>query len=288
MGPKAKKEKAEKIPKEKKEKKKEKVEAEPEGKNIVEIVKDDKDVGIAQKTKASTKSTKVHSGEGAVEEESAGKHVEFKNKEFAKVDDDVELEGPDLSPSKTQMPDENVKSRKLNDGGKQTMPAVKRSARSGRSRVSSIALEIDLDELDVDELDRSQKSDDGDEFVEPRAKSVKATQKTAGASKKRDKDGKPKKEPKEKKEPKAPKEKKEREPKAAKEEKKNDSAKPKKAAAAAPAKDAKPTGKPEKEKEKIMDIADTKKAIEAYLVKHNRPYSIQDILNSFQSTMRKK
>ena len=70
------------------------------------------------------------------------------------------LEGPDLSPSKTQAAptDEDgaaAKTRKLNNGGKQTMPAVKKSARSGRSRNSSIAYEIALEDLDLDELDIS-------------------------------------------------------------------------------------------------------------------------------------
>lgn len=37
-----------------------------------------------------------------------------------------------------------------------------------------------------------------------------------------------------------------------------------------------------------MDIAATKKAVEEYLLRHNRPYSVQDILNCFQSTMRKR
>lgn len=87
------------------------------------------------------------------------------------------------------------------------MPAVKKSARSGRSRNSSIAYEIALDELDVDELDISQKSAEADLFVEPGPKSVKATQKTGDPpSRKRDKEGKPKKEPKEAKEKKEPKE----------------------------------------------------------------------------------
>ena len=38
----------------------------------------------------------------------------------------------------------------------------------------------------------------------------------------------------------------------------------------------------------IMDVGQTKKEVEAYLLKHNRPYSVQDILNCFQTTMRKK
>jgi hypothetical protein len=178
------------------------------------------------------------------------------------------------------------------------MLAVKQSTRTGRSR-RSISYELALDDLDVDELDISQKSDN-DDYMEPKPKSVKATQKSVGeivSSRKRDKEGNPKKESdepakdkKDKKEPKekkdkdakAPKDKKEKEPKAAKAPKEEKKAE---GGAKKPAdKEAKPTGKPgEKEKEKldIMNIADTKKAIEGYLVKHNRPYSIQDILNSF-------
>ena len=37
-----------------------------------------------------------------------------------------------------------------------------------------------------------------------------------------------------------------------------------------------------------MEIPETKKIVEEYMLRHNRPYSIQDILNSYQSTMRKK
>jgi hypothetical protein len=37
-----------------------------------------------------------------------------------------------------------------------------------------------------------------------------------------------------------------------------------------------------------MDVADTKVKVEEYMVRHNRPYSVQDILNCYQSTMRKK
>ena len=112
-----------------------------------------------QNTKASTKSTKIHSGDCDVEA----------------ALDDGELEGPDLSPSKTQAPEEGEKIRKLNDGGKQTMPAVRRSTRGGRSRNSSIALEVDLDELDVSDLDKSEESLGHDIYVEPKPKSAKAT-----------------------------------------------------------------------------------------------------------------
>jgi hypothetical protein len=37
-----------------------------------------------------------------------------------------------------------------------------------------------------------------------------------------------------------------------------------------------------------MDVPDTKIKAEEFMIKHNRPYSVQDILNSFQSCMRKK
>ena len=37
-----------------------------------------------------------------------------------------------------------------------------------------------------------------------------------------------------------------------------------------------------------MDVPQTKAKIEEYMIRHNRPYSVQDILNSYQSTMRKK
>ena len=46
--------------------------------------------------------------------------------------------------------------------------------------------------------------------------------------------------------------------------------------------------KDDKPKVDIMDIATTKKTVEEYMLRHNRPYSIQDILNCYQSTMRKK
>ena len=55
------------------------------------------------------------------------------------------------------------------------MPAVRRSTRGGRSRNSSIALEVDLDELDVSDLDKSQESQGCDVYVEPKPKSAKAT-----------------------------------------------------------------------------------------------------------------
>ena len=37
-----------------------------------------------------------------------------------------------------------------------------------------------------------------------------------------------------------------------------------------------------------MSVEDTKTTIEEYMIRNNRPYSCQDILNFFQSTMRKK
>ena len=37
-----------------------------------------------------------------------------------------------------------------------------------------------------------------------------------------------------------------------------------------------------------MDLSETKVAVEAYLLKQNRPFSTQDILNCFQTTMKKK
>lgn len=37
-----------------------------------------------------------------------------------------------------------------------------------------------------------------------------------------------------------------------------------------------------------MDIPNTKEKIEEYMLRHNRPYSVTDILNNFQSTMRRK
>jgi hypothetical protein len=73
----------------------------------------------------------------------------------ADLGDDLEVEGPDLSPSKTQIPDLDGKIKKLNDGGKHTVGAVRRSTRARNSRNSSIALEIDLDELDIDEQEKS-------------------------------------------------------------------------------------------------------------------------------------
>lgn len=38
----------------------------------------------------------------------------------------------------------------------------------------------------------------------------------------------------------------------------------------------------------IMDIPETKVKVEEYMLRHNRPYSVQDILNCFQSSMRRK
>jgi hypothetical protein len=42
------------------------------------------------------------------------------------------------------------------------------------------------------------------------------------------------------------------------------------------------------EKLQIMDVKETKVKVEEYMLRHNRPYSVQDILNFFQSTMRRK
>lgn len=54
--------------------------------------------------------------------------------------------------------------------------------------------------------------------------------------------------------------------------------------------DPKGANKPKEDKPKldIMDIAATKVKVEEYMLRHNRPYSIQDILNCYQSSMRKK
>ena len=49
-----------------------------------------------------------------------------------------------------------------------------------------------------------------------------------------------------------------------------------------------PDKKKEADKPNIMDVNQTKQEVEAYMLKHNRPYSVQDILNCFQQTMRKK
>lgn len=38
----------------------------------------------------------------------------------------------------------------------------------------------------------------------------------------------------------------------------------------------------------FMDIPETKIKVEEYMLRHNRPYSVQDILNCYQSTMRRK
>ena len=37
-----------------------------------------------------------------------------------------------------------------------------------------------------------------------------------------------------------------------------------------------------------MDLDETMKEVEAFMVKYNRPYSVQDILNNYQSTMKRK
>ena len=37
-----------------------------------------------------------------------------------------------------------------------------------------------------------------------------------------------------------------------------------------------------------MDVDTTKKTIEDFLLRHNRPFCYNDVLNSYQSTMRKK
>lgn len=37
-----------------------------------------------------------------------------------------------------------------------------------------------------------------------------------------------------------------------------------------------------------MDVPQTKVKVEEYMLRHNRPYSVQDILNCYQSSMRKK
>ena len=37
-----------------------------------------------------------------------------------------------------------------------------------------------------------------------------------------------------------------------------------------------------------MDLDETEKEVEKFMLKNNRPYSVQDILNNYQSSMKKK
>ena len=37
-----------------------------------------------------------------------------------------------------------------------------------------------------------------------------------------------------------------------------------------------------------MDVEATKKIVEDFMLRHNRPFCYNDVLNSYQSTMRKK
>ena len=37
-----------------------------------------------------------------------------------------------------------------------------------------------------------------------------------------------------------------------------------------------------------MDLDKTEKEVEKFMLKNNRPYSVQDILNNYQSSMKKK
>lgn len=55
-------------------------------------------------------------------------------------------------------------------------------------------------------------------------------------------------------------------------------------------KDKKDAGKKDdgKKAANIMDVPQTKEKVAEFCIRHNRPYSIQDILNCFQSTMRKR
>lgn len=54
-------------------------------------------------------------------------------------------------------------------------------------------------------------------------------------------------------------------------------------------KDDKKKGKDaDKKKDVIMDVQETKPKIEEFMLRHNRPFSTQDILNCFQSSMRKR
>lgn len=133
-------------------------------------------------------------------------------------------------------------------------------------------------ELDVDEDDLPSSDDSSEEFKESKPKRKKSeiskpAKVEASASKKRGKDGKVKEAKKEKPKPKDT----QKSAKVTEKDKKKDP----------PAKAQIGKAK-EKEKQVIMDVPDTKKTIEEYLNRHNRPYSLQDILNSYQSTMRKK
>ena len=200
------------------------------------------------KTKASTKSTK------ATEEDIAVKTC------------------PDVDESPQKMSEQI---RKLNDGEKVAATRTTRRNRSKNFETSSF--EGHLAELDVDSsASEGDGTDEDEQFVAPGKKTAAATQKTdktVQPTKKRNKEGKPaaakkEKAAAEKKEKPAKEEKKAGGGKAPKEEKKNASD-VKKAA------DPKKGGK-EKEKvpDKIMDVKETKKAIEEYMVKHNRPYSL--------------
>lgn len=86
----------------------------------------------------------------------------------------LEFEGPDLRLIKTQILDLDRKTKILNNCGKHTVGAVGSSKRPRNWRNGSIALVIDLGELDIDELDKSKKSDGNDIFEEPMIKSTKA------------------------------------------------------------------------------------------------------------------
>ena len=37
-----------------------------------------------------------------------------------------------------------------------------------------------------------------------------------------------------------------------------------------------------------MDLDETEKEVEKFMLKNNRPFSVQDILNNYQSSMKKK
>ena len=127
---------------------------------------------------------------------------------------------------------------------------------------------------ELDGLDIEDEEDELDKYEEKKttSPSKKASTKKETPSKKRGKDGKPKEEAKK--------------GKGGKDAGKGGNARGGKKEETHMGGDANKKAAPEKLV--FMDIKETKIKAEEYMLRHNRPYSVQDILNCYQSTMRRK
>jgi 26S proteasome regulatory subunit (ATPase 3-interacting protein) len=208
--------------------------------------------------------------EKAAKEEA--KKAKAKDKKAPAKKDKTEEEVVDNATKSTKADDESNaspnkdgKARKLEDGAKE-----EGSSRAKRNKKVSKEAEKDADGLDVDdEEDGELDGEDDEDFKEDGGEKKEKTEEEKEKTKKRTKAGKPAEEKKvaDKKggDKKAP--------------VKKDDGKLKMGAA-----------KDEKKKDKFvqMSVDDSKLKIEAFMIKNNRPYSCQDVLNHFQESMRRK